>query len=216
MLVKRLPSGIYIREGTYDSRTAQEVNRSYGWMELKDKNVLDVGACFGSFSTHAMRSGAAHVTSVEPDPGNFDLLKKNMAKYKHKQLINAAVCSKQLMMGAKTVTLWKTTTGKSHGNYSTTHFRGREGIEVPMVCFTELLEARPSVIKMDCEGCEYDLLLSHRLPGYVKQIALEIHLNKKGWRDGWFRLLELFEDWECVKEPYDTGKNWATVGGWRR
>lgn len=209
-LIKK--DGLYIREGTYDARTLGECRRSYGWLDLRGKRVLDVGACFGSFTVHALRSGAKHVVAMEPDPGNYKLLLKNVSDWMNVTTANYAIST----CAAAKIPLYKTT-GTSHGNYSTTPFRGRVQIEVRNTKFSRVLAwNRPSVIKIDCEGCEYDLLLNHGLPRYVKQIALEIHLNKKEWREKWFKMLDFFADWECVKEPYDTGKNWATVGGWRR
>ena len=214
MLIKK--DGVFIREGTYDIRTLQEVKRSYGWMTLAGKDVLDIGACFGSFTCHALQRCANHVIAVEPDPGNYKLLERNVRHNQwgdqSVQLYKAAVTAN----GLQRLTLWRTTSGKSHGNYSTTYFRGRKGIQVRGMDIHYFLGLKPQVIKMDCEGAEYELLLGRKLPSCVKQIAVEIHLNKKEWREQWHKLVDQFSDWECVKEPYDTGKNWATVGGWRR
>ena len=68
---------------------------------------------------------------------------------------------------------------------------------------------------MDCEGAEFDLL-SKRLPSFVKQIALEIHLGKKEWREKAHSIVRTFADWECVVQPKLGGKHWFTLAGWRR
>ena len=203
----------YIRPDTYDKAIIGELIRSYSWLKLNNKVVLDVGACFGAFSLFAANSGASHVIAVEPDKGNFALLKKNMRNHMDiTTLFNAAVTS----CDCGKIDLYKTN-GINHGNYSTTEFRGRTAVKVDTVVFKKLLSGfKPSVIKMDCEGCEWDVLLGIDLPKYVKEIAMEIHFTKREWRKLLPVMKKQFKEWEPVLKPKDTGSNWHTLAGWRR
>src|SRR3990167_1903907 len=51
--------------------------------DIKDWNVLDIGANIGSFSILAAERGA-RVTAFEPQPENLKILKKNIQKSKLK------------------------------------------------------------------------------------------------------------------------------------
>lgn len=202
---------VWIREGTYDIETLKEIPRSYGWMNVKNKTVLDIGGCFGGFSHMALKNGAGRVICVEPEVGNFALMKRNL-KGVNAVLINAAVST----CTSKTIPLYLTK-GKSHGNYSTTEFRGRDVVSVKNINFRYLLSHyRPSVLKVDCEGCEWDILLGQPLPKHVKQIVMEIHFSKPNWRLKAKKMFDMFKDWECVKKPRVTEGNWHTIGGWKR
>jgi hypothetical protein len=46
----------------------------------------------------------------------------------------------------------------------------------------EIARWKPTKLKIDTEGGEYDMLLDKPIAECVKAIALEIHLQKKSWR----------------------------------
>ena len=93
----------------------------------------------------------------------------------------------------------------------------RKEIKVKCKKFDDVLEnLKPSTIKMDCEGAEYDLL-QKPLPDYVKKITMEIHFSKKHWRNDLAnKLISLFNDWKVHKKPLIGDKNWHTIGAWYR
>jgi hypothetical protein len=68
--------------------------------------------------------------------------------------------------------------------HSLTYRRGRTSIEVRAFNFDDILEEfKPTFIKMDIEGGEYELMDTlTALPDYVHGLALEIHFNQKNWR----------------------------------
>lgn len=203
--------GVLLRSGTYEDTILREIGRAYGWLDLRKKNVLDVGANVGLFSRLALDRGANRVVAVEPEPCNCEMLRLNAPGA---TIFEAAAVSDETV---KNVSLYVSRSGKNPGNTSTVAFRGREEMRVAAVHFASLIEEyRIDTIKMDCEGAEYDLL-SSPLPGTVRQIALEIHLNKREWRSTMARrVIDLFSDWTCVVSPNVGEKNWHTIGGWRR
>lgn len=201
---------MHLREGSYDAEILKEIKPAYGWMDVKGRVVMDIGACFGAATVHFIEQGAKHVVAIEPDKDNFRQLQKN-TKGMPVTLINAAVTpidtTVELFLNA----------GINTGGHSLHVTRGRESVMVQGQCFDRLLAAyKPHSLKIDCEGAEYDFL-TKPLPKYVKQVAMEIHLNKKHWRTASYsRLVPLFDDWDVVKEPKVTDNNWHTLGGWRR
>ena len=109
------------------------------------------------------------------------------------------------------------TKGINKGNFSTTAFRGRNEIKVNAINFNEILnKIKPTTVKMDCEGSEYNLL-DKPLPDYVKKITIEIHLTRKEWRYILGpKLINLFKDWNVKTQPKIGEKNWTTIGAWFR
>lgn len=206
-------AGCLYRRDTADSRTLSEIPKSYGWLSLAGERVLDIGAHIGGFSRYALDRDAQSVVSVEPDPCNFALLQQN-TRDTRSHLINAAMVRR----ADGPVNLYYTKRGFSHGMNSITPFRGRSSIEVHSISFDMVLSTfHPTVIKVDCEGAEYDFLDGRELPEYVTQVAAELHFSKHEWRVSLGpKLIESFRGWETVVKPTIGENNWATIAGWRR
>lgn len=202
--------GCFVRPDTCDKEVVAEMKRSYGWLNVEGKRVLDVGANIGTFSRMALKKGAVSVEAYEPDVGNATVAKLNAPEA---DIRTAALISSE----EKEIALYINPTSKNHGNFSTTEYRGRNAHMVSAVNFSEVLdEFKPQIIKMDCEGAEYDLL-RNPLPLDVEEIALEIHLMKKHWRNfEAIKLVERFADWETVVQPKIGKQNWHTLAGFRR
>lgn len=204
--------GFFIRNDTYDKQIVNEVVKCYSWMQPKDEIVLDVGACFGAYSLFASQQGAKEVHCYEPEINNFNLCLKNVENYSNIKPNNTA-----LVNNDKQEISFYLTKGINKGNFSTTAFRGRKEIKVKAENFDEVLhKIKPSTIKMDCEGSEYDLL-NKPLPDFVKKITLEIHLTRKNWRyDLAPNLIKMFSSWQTKVQPKVGDKNWHTLGAWYR
>ena len=204
--------GLFIRENTYDRTIVGEILRTYSWMNPKNENVLDIGGCFGGYSVLAHKQQAKEIYCFEPDEENFIMVKKNCENINNIKIFNSALISGQ----QKEINFYKTK-GINKGNFSTVEFRGRNITTVKSQNFNEILYSfKPSVIKMDCEGSEYDLI-KEPLPDFVKKITMEIHLTKKYWRQGMAqKLIAFFNNWKTFKEPKIGEKNWTTIGAWYR
>jgi len=204
--------GTYIRSGSYDRNIVNEINACYGWMEPAGQRVLDIGGCFGGYARLAHYQGATEVHCYEPDAANYRMTQLNCAGLEGVYTHNAA-----LVAGNESSRKFYRTKGRNNGNYSLTEFRGREVVEVACVNFSQAIESiSPEVIKMDCEGAEYELL-SQSLPSCVRKITMEIHLNKKSWRQQKAgKICSLFTGWKVHKQPKIGLKNWHTIGAWYR
>lgn len=215
--------GLLVREGTYDTYVIREIERSYGWLDVRGRCVLDIGANIGAFTAWAVRHGARHIVAVEPDPHNFELLVENFRRVCTEVGIGGAPSYSLLRYAMSsslgTTTLWYPPNGKNHGALSTTEFRGRTSLRVETIPFRETcIDHNIQVVKCDCEGGEYEFLdVPWDIEDKVTQVAAEIHLSKRRWRAIQApRLVERFSKWETVRAPVIGPKNWTTLAGWRR
>jgi FkbM family methyltransferase len=202
------------RKGTYDLEIIREVNSCYDGLTFNNKIVLDVGANIGAFSVMASKSGAKKIFSFEPDKENFALLKRN--KLPNMEIFKLAVVGNN----DKTRKFYLNK-GINKGAHSLYIKRGRDETKVNCIRFSKVLgKYKPQVIKIDVEGSEYELLLSlKKMPEYVKQLALELHLTKKEWRTNLSqKVLSFIKDngFIAIKPPKIGEKNWHTIGVWRR
>jgi len=198
------------REGTYDDYIVKEIARTYGWMDVKDKVVMDIGACFGAAAVFFADKGARCVVAYEPEPDNYRLLCENA--------LGHMIDSENLAVSdvAGEISFYVNENGINKGSHTTRPTRGRKEIKVSTVSFDkELARIKPEVLKIDCEGAEYTLL-TKPLPDFVKQVTIEIHRTNKEYIAAAYELVKLFADWECVRQPKLDGGHWQTIGCWRR
>ena len=210
---------LYVREGTYDKEIVKEVPREYKYLEMEGKSVMDIGCCFGAFSRYALDSGALSVVGFEPDPINAELIHKNLGDEIDFELVERAVVGKD----APDTLCFQASSTTNMGIGTLRKTRGRDEVIVKTINFFDMLEKyKPQVLKIDCEGGEYGFMFDQELPDFVEQIIFEIHLNCDTWREKEApNLISLFQcgfygEWEEVKSPKITEKNWHTLGCWRR
>jgi FkbM family methyltransferase len=211
-----LYKGVWIRPDTYDKFIVDEM-QTYHALEIpEDSVVLDVGGNIGTFARYAFERGAGKVISVEPDPENFRLLTKNVKGFSHNNsmLIHAAATFEPM----KTIELY--VNGKTNkALHSTVPVRGRESITVPACTLAWLLsQEKPSVVKIDVEGAEYDLLKT-KLPKFVEHLAVEWHLTKRGHRElasKYHYALVTEHKFHAMREPDFTTGAWTQMGIYAR
>lgn len=125
-------------------------------------NVVDVGACFGAFSLLAAAGGARQVVAVEPHPENLDAL------HFHLQVnwpVDRDETIEVLPIAAGAGGRVKVVGESVHAS---TRTDGGQGLDVDCLTLEQLIvghglvdrRGAPSVdvLKIDCEGCEFDLL----------------------------------------------------------
>ena len=173
-----LVGDVWIRTGE-DGRYDRMVLKEKDWLELPISEadvVLDVGAYVGTFARLAAGHGA-RVISIEPDPDNYALLLRNVDGLTNVATVQAAVVGH---VDGETVELLRALAPYGHsvnrgGRYGSTTVRAVE--------FAELLKTHePTVVKIDIEGGEWNLLALWDLPDCVRVVAMELHLTRKAWR----------------------------------
>ncbi|MGC8615399.1 MAG: FkbM family methyltransferase, partial [Thermoprotei archaeon] len=124
----------------------------FDWLDVKGKRVLDVGASIGDSALAFALRGAKEVVAFEPYPFPYGLAVKNVEAngLKNVKVVNAGVGGKDRSI---MVTTGETTTGDDLKP-------SQEGVEVPVYSLDHVLEEYGpfDVMKMDCEGCEYEAL----------------------------------------------------------
>lgn len=137
--------------------------------------VVDIGAHVGIFSLHAAKY-AERVLAFEPEPENFSFLERNIelnslhnvAPYPY------AVAKRE---GERELYLCKDNTGA----HSLIPRSGAESLKVQTTTLKSIFEAsqvdKISFLKMDCEGCEYEVLsnLPREYFDRIEEIGLEAH-----------------------------------------
>lgn len=179
----RLRDGLQIkfRTRSTDRSTASEVFllgayvQSPGFELAKDDIVVDVGANIGCFTLKAARCcPRGRVFAIEPLPANFALLEENVALNRLTNVrarclaLDAADGGRMLFHGAQCPSLhWRNPGSQSTEVTTRTlkSFLAEEGI------------TRVDLLKMDCEGAEFDILLSAGAEelGRVRRIVMEYH-----------------------------------------
>ena len=125
--------------------------------------MLDIGANVGYFSLYFLsKYPKSHVYAFEPIPQNFRLLEKHQQMNSSKSLtvINKAVCGKSGEISLNYNADDSFTTSASIFGASSEP----NEIKVPCISLADIMTSlhldRIDVIKMDCEGAEYEILYS--------------------------------------------------------
>ena len=127
------------------------VIKEYEHLPIEGKTLLDVGGNIGAFACRAAMEKCKKVVTYEPHPDNFHLLCLNTYPWAELVVpVKAALVTHE----EKEVDLWLTNE-RTMGSCSTTAFRGRTPIKVPVQNFQLVVYLlQPDGIKMDCEGSE--------------------------------------------------------------
>jgi len=155
--------GIIEKEGVYFKYVSYSVfeifdEHIYDNIDVYGRDVVDIGANVGDSSIYFALKGARKVVGVEPLPNVYAQAIENV-KLNHLEgkifLINAALGSKS----GKIKVPCNTSTFTSNV-FSTLRTNGE--CEVPIVTLSEVMEqiTEPYLLKMDCEGCEFDVILN--------------------------------------------------------
>ena len=130
----------------------------YSFLPVNGKEVIDVGANIGDSSIYFADRGATYVIAVEPDKVSYDYAVENIA-------INGYSKNIKLILGA----------------CGSKDFFASEN-ELQFLTLNTLIKkycTRPQILKVDCEGCEYDLIMSASLDDLNKfsHIQIEYHFG---------------------------------------
>jgi FkbM family methyltransferase len=153
---------------------------------------VDVGACVGMFTAHALDRGASKVYAIEPNPKFLKAVINNTWQYIVDEPTQKVVPVSYAI-------------GSDMGH--TDHVFYTDEFEVrPFSYFLEKFEiGHIDYLKIDCEGGEYDVLSKENLDfciNNVKHIAVECHLRASD--DGHDKFIKFRN--EFLKPFIDSGK----------
>ena len=171
------------RPGSMDETIFHSVN-TYNEYRLPesfsaDDVILDIGAHIGSFCHSAASRGSRHVFGFEADEDNFRLASRNTAEHGEAvKLVNKAVWRSDRHVESLFFHATNDPANTGGGNVGWAD----SGKEVPVVPFDDVLRSiaggrrrRIRLLKMDCEGSEFPILLTSKLLSLVDEIVGEYH-----------------------------------------
>lgn len=164
-----------LEPGTDDYAIWQDVYEcdEYRLPDLSGATVLDVGGHVGSFAAKCIDRGAKAVISVEPNPRNqvaYRKLLRDQLKSERAALLPVACFHK-----AGSATLYRCPTHGAHSGDSLV-LHGGKGLRVAAVTLNDLIKQhQPDVVKLDCEGAEWELLRHTTFPQHVRLVYVEFH-----------------------------------------
>lgn len=154
----------------------QFVWEEYKWLDVKGRDVIDIGACIGDSAIYFALKKAKHVYAIEPFPASYKMARKNISANglnKKITLINSAIADKH---GAIMLT--------DDGNTSSIpHLKEHlsdSGIRIGLFTLKELVDKygiQDGALKIDTEGEEYGIIMSSSADTlrHFSQIELEYH-----------------------------------------
>jgi len=149
------------------------IDRQYKWLDVKNRDVVDIGANIGDTAIYFALKGAKHVYAFEPYPYSYNIAKKNI-RLNHLEdkitLLNEG-CGKSGSIAIKED--YKNTVGTDLKSF-------KEGKKIRIEGLDEIVKRfnlKHAALKVDCEGCEYDLILnaSDEALKAFDQIIIEYH-----------------------------------------
>jgi FkbM family methyltransferase len=146
------------------------VDEQYGALNVKEKIVADIGASFGDTSIYFALKGAKKVYAYEPVPWVVELLEKNVRQNNLSEIVNIHPCAVSVIKGKSRLTIPKTATDAASLHYG---FAKTDVVEISVQTVTPPMDAE--VVKLNCEGCEYDIILKWLNSKIYDEIIINYH-----------------------------------------
>jgi FkbM family methyltransferase len=174
---------VTIRRNIWDARIVREMffDRPYvrRFTPPPGSTIVDIGGYIGDFSLYAAKYlRAGRVIVYEPTAENFAILRQNVEINGYEDRIIAV---NQAVAGSNGVVLNVQIQESEEVHASAYWYRGAEQRAVPSVTLSELFGAyrldSVDLLKIDCEGGEYDILAAapDQLFDRIRALVFEYH-----------------------------------------
>ena len=133
------------------------LNESYPFLPVQNKVVIDIGGYIADSAIYFVVRGAKKVISLEPFMKNYQLAKKNIKINNLENKIDFLLagcgsCNKTVQADPNPTNLGGAVLREVD-----------DGLSVPIFTLDKILDytnGEASILKLNCEGCEYDVILS--------------------------------------------------------
>ncbi len=178
---------IEVRRNRWDSAIVMEMFYDCPYIrdvEIgRESTVVDIGSYIGDFAIYAGKVLGARVIAFEPSADNWALARRNIDR---NRLADRVALNQLAVGGTAPVTLYV----KRDGNeihVAADPMEGAVAESIPSVTLAQALAMAGGAIdllKIDCEGFEYDILDGAPAEAFapVRAVAMEYH-HVSGWRE---------------------------------
>jgi FkbM family methyltransferase len=171
---------ILYRKETSDLNCLKEViekktyqHKKYGFLLDKNDKWIDLGGNIGAFGLFA-NDKVESVVSFEPDVDCFEIMSENYKQYLNLHCFNFAISSSQ----SEVLSFFKSQSDKDR--YRTSVLPNKRGckIELRNKHFSFLEQFDFNCLKIDIEGCEFELFDKKLIPKNLNKLVFEYHITK--------------------------------------
>ena len=150
----------------------------YRDLQVKDMTVIDIGSGIGDSAVYFMKNGAKRVIAVEAYPENCYIAETNI--YLNSLSDTVTIINADLSSINEKVSIRNEKTPRPTSRTFKTN-RGKQIRCTTLEVIVNTSNDNNLLLKMDCEGCEYDIILnsSCELLRKFRAISLEFHNGSK-------------------------------------
>lgn len=158
------------------------LEQPYRIAEVKGRDVVDVGAFSGDSSIYFAWRGARRVFAFEPVPASYKMANMNI---RLNGIDNVQVFNEAIGAVEGNLSMPVDTPGSSSFSSSEKSNIHSEAVRIPIRTLDSIVrdfELEGAVLKMDCEGCEYEVIpnANDDTLRCFTQIILEYHRGAQG------------------------------------
>jgi FkbM family methyltransferase len=190
------------------------IDNSYDYFDIPGKTILDIGAGFGDSPVYFAWKGAKKVVAFEAIPAICAFAAKNIKinNYQEKiELFNEAVGDKEDYYKLNYSPELPETDVRAHIS---------QVINIKMVSINRILKSlrHVDILKIDCEGAEWQILPSAAKEGtlqFIDNIIMEVHVGALG--SGSINQMTSFlrrENFKIIKKVFLTRDAWLVVASY--
>jgi len=149
-------------------------DKEYGFIDVKNKVVTDIGAFIGDTSIYFAIKGANSIYAIEPHPGAYKELVENIRLNN----LESKIIPLNVGIGYKANYITVNVNTKQAPQIYLRNSQDK-GAKVVVSTLSDIIKnynINTDVLKMDCEGCEYDIILNdYTTVSKFEQIVFEYH-----------------------------------------